>query len=275
MSSVVHWKLFAVLWIASVVVNAAILPYILTLRVFNAAQLSAPLSSVIGLQMAQSGMAFGVVIFAGLFLGRHVGLGVPFLDEWLRGRALAGLRAMLQLSVSLGRAGWADHPRPGPHCLRLAAGCHARRAGRSASLDPAPGELLRRDIRGDRTAVGADDAAGMDRLEDQGSPRRKADRRRRLGGHCSCQHHLRPGQPAYDSSASAANAFAGSPGRGAQRRCRHVLWVALLTARVGGGDVGALLDRCGCPRPAARRLLSFPKRRASDPCLVEEASPAV
>ena len=102
MSSVVHWKLFAVLWIASVVVNAAILPYILTLRVFNAAQLSAPLSSVIGLQMAQSGMAFGVVIFAGLFLGRHVGLGVPFLDEWLRGRALAGLRAMLQLSVSLG-----------------------------------------------------------------------------------------------------------------------------------------------------------------------------
>jgi membrane protease YdiL (CAAX protease family) len=102
MSKLVQWRLFFILWLASVVANAAVIPYALALGILNTARLPLPLGVAIALQLVQSGLFFAVVIFIGFLLAQRIGFGVPFLTGWLEARAPVGLRRMLLLSTGLG-----------------------------------------------------------------------------------------------------------------------------------------------------------------------------
>jgi len=107
MKSVINWKIFFILWIASIFSVIAILPYLLSLQssVLQNLKLPFPLPVVITLQIVQNAILFAIAIFAGLFFAGRVGLGTPILDSFTRSESVANkVRAILPLSIILGVA---------------------------------------------------------------------------------------------------------------------------------------------------------------------------
>ena len=107
MKSVINWKIFFILWIASIFSVIAILPYLLSLQssVLQNLKLPFPLPVVITLQIVQNAILFAIAIFAGLFFAGRVGLGTPILDSFTRSETVANkVRAILPLSIILGVA---------------------------------------------------------------------------------------------------------------------------------------------------------------------------
>ncbi len=82
-----NWKVFFVLWFASIVGIVAVLPYTLTLQapLLNSLPAPVPLEVLIPIQVAQSAVLFGVTTLIGLFLAKRIGLGVPVLERFLAG----------------------------------------------------------------------------------------------------------------------------------------------------------------------------------------------
>lgn len=105
MKTIINWKVFWILWIASVLSVFAVLPYLLSLTT-NALQdldVAIPLPALIAVQIIQSAILFAILIFAGLFFAGRVGLGLPILASALRGETITDkIRAILPISVILG-----------------------------------------------------------------------------------------------------------------------------------------------------------------------------
>ena len=105
MKALINWKVFFLLWIASIFSVIAILPYLLSLQsnVLQNLKLSIPLPVVIILQVVQSAILFAIAVFAGLVFAGRVGLGTPILDSLTRGEPVTDrVRAILPLSLILG-----------------------------------------------------------------------------------------------------------------------------------------------------------------------------
>jgi hypothetical protein len=105
MKTIINWRIFFILWIASVLGTIAILPYVLELQADALEQLDLPIPfpALIAVQIIQSGLMFGVLIFLGMLLAGRIGLGTPILDSVTRGESASGkLRAILPISIGLG-----------------------------------------------------------------------------------------------------------------------------------------------------------------------------
>jgi len=105
MKTIINWKVFFILWIASIFSVIAILPYSLALQgnVLQNLKLSIPLPLVITLQIVQNAILFAIAIFGGLYFAGRVGLGTPILDAVTRGEPVTDrVRAILPLSLILG-----------------------------------------------------------------------------------------------------------------------------------------------------------------------------
>ena len=105
MKTIINWRVFFILWIASILGTIAILPYVLELQsgVLEQLDLPIPLPALITLQIIQSGLIFAVSIFLGLLLAKRIGLGTPILDSITRGEsAFDKVRAFLPISIGLG-----------------------------------------------------------------------------------------------------------------------------------------------------------------------------
>ena len=105
MKTIINWKVFFVLWIASILSVIAILPYSLSLQsnLLQNLNLPIPLPLVITLQVVQNAILFAIAIFGGLFFAGRVGLGTPVLDSLTRGESVASkVRAILPISIILG-----------------------------------------------------------------------------------------------------------------------------------------------------------------------------
>jgi membrane protease YdiL (CAAX protease family) len=105
MKTIINWRVFFILWIASILSLIALLPYVLELQssILLTLDLPIPLAALIALQVVQSAILFAVMIFAGLLLASRVGLGTPILDSAARGEPVADqIRAILPLSILLG-----------------------------------------------------------------------------------------------------------------------------------------------------------------------------
>ncbi|HLO15944.1 MAG TPA: hypothetical protein VK206_14015, partial [Anaerolineales bacterium] len=83
MKTLINWKVFFILWIASTLSVIAILPYSLSLQsgTLQNLKLAIPLPLVITLQVIQNAILFAILIFAGMFFASRVGLGTPILDS--------------------------------------------------------------------------------------------------------------------------------------------------------------------------------------------------
>ncbi len=99
------WKEFLILLAATVLSIIAIMPYALTLQAGLLKQivLPMPLWELLALQMVENTLLFAVMIAAGLYLGRKVGLGMPILEGALEGKDVSRqLGRVTVLSVMVG-----------------------------------------------------------------------------------------------------------------------------------------------------------------------------
>ncbi len=107
MKTLINWKVFFVLWIASILAVIAILPYSLAMQ-SNTLQSTKlpPLPVLIVATALQNAVIFAIVIVGGMFFAKRVGLGTPILDAATRGESVADrAQAILPLSVILGVIG--------------------------------------------------------------------------------------------------------------------------------------------------------------------------
>ena len=105
MKTIINWRVFFTLWIASILATIAILPYVLELQsgVLEQLDLPIPLPALIILQVIQSGLLFAVSLFLGLLLAKRVGLGTPILDSVTRSESVFDkVRAILPIIIGLG-----------------------------------------------------------------------------------------------------------------------------------------------------------------------------
>ncbi len=101
----INWRIFFILWAAAILGVIAIIPYSLALQApaLENVPLPMPLSILIPIQVLQNAVLFGLVLLAGLFLARRIGLGTPILEAWLAGeKTAARLKAILLPSILLG-----------------------------------------------------------------------------------------------------------------------------------------------------------------------------
>ncbi|HSJ86085.1 MAG TPA: CPBP family intramembrane glutamic endopeptidase [Anaerolineales bacterium] len=105
MKTIINWKVFWLLWIASILATIAVLPYVLEMQssAVDLTKLGLPLSLIVTLQIVQNAILCAIAIFAGLFLAKRVGLGSPILEDITRGESIANkFQAVLPLSMILG-----------------------------------------------------------------------------------------------------------------------------------------------------------------------------
>ncbi len=108
MKTIINWKVFLLLWVASVLATIAVLPYSLAMQssTLQNLKLVIPLPVVISIQVLQSAVLFAIAIFGGMFFAGRAGLGTPILDSATRGESVADrVRAILPLSIILGVMG--------------------------------------------------------------------------------------------------------------------------------------------------------------------------
>lgn len=99
----INWKLFLILFSASIVANLAVLPYAFSLGLVRIQELPVPLPVAVLIQIVQATVFFSVAVFFSLLLGRKVGLGMPFLESWLGGEKVKiSFESILRISAFLG-----------------------------------------------------------------------------------------------------------------------------------------------------------------------------
>ena len=78
-----NWKLFFVLWTATILGLIAVIPYTLTLQSaqLENIKLPLPLEIIILLQVITNAIFFGVLTGLGLFLAQKYDLGLPFVEK--------------------------------------------------------------------------------------------------------------------------------------------------------------------------------------------------
>ena len=84
-----HWWLWGILLVAILVSVILVTPYSLTLQASSLqnAQLPLPLPILLPLQWLQTTVLYGIIAAIGLVLASRIGLGLPFLESWLAGKA--------------------------------------------------------------------------------------------------------------------------------------------------------------------------------------------
>ena len=100
-----NWRLFFLLWGASVVGILLILPYALDMIPGDMSSKLPPLYVLIPLQVAQGAVFLGLLTLAGLFFANRTGLGAPILEAWLDGENSWRLKPILVPSVVVGLIG--------------------------------------------------------------------------------------------------------------------------------------------------------------------------
>ncbi len=95
------WKESVILLVASVLSIIAVIPYTLTLEsgLLEKVQLPMPLWELLILQMAENTLLFALIIIAGLYMARQVGLGLPLLEAALKGESI-GKDAVRDLAIA-------------------------------------------------------------------------------------------------------------------------------------------------------------------------------
>jgi len=96
----INWKLFLILFVASIIASLLVLPYALAL---SPALASVFTPVVLIAQLIQSIILFAIAILVGLYLAKRVGFGLPVLEGWLEGKEVVNyLKSILGISVGLG-----------------------------------------------------------------------------------------------------------------------------------------------------------------------------
>jgi hypothetical protein len=105
-SKPMNWRLFFLLWIASVISIILLLPYGLAMIPTSLSSKLPPLYLLLPLQVAQGAILLGVMTLAGLFFANRIGLSAPILEAWINGQHIrAKLRSIFVPSILVGVLG--------------------------------------------------------------------------------------------------------------------------------------------------------------------------
>ncbi len=98
-----NWKVFLVLWLASIVGVLALVPYALSLQAKQLESLPVPLSVLIPIQLCQNALLLAAATAAGMFLAYRTGLGAPLLEAFFAGEDTAPrVKAIVIPAVAIG-----------------------------------------------------------------------------------------------------------------------------------------------------------------------------
>lgn len=101
-----NWRLFFVLWIASVIGIVLVLPYNFAMIPIPPSSKLPPLYVLIPLLVAQGAIFLGLLTLAGLFFANRTGLSAPILEAWIQGQGIrARINGILVPSILLGVMG--------------------------------------------------------------------------------------------------------------------------------------------------------------------------
>ncbi|MDO5836005.1 MAG: CPBP family intramembrane metalloprotease [Methanobacterium sp.] len=96
----INWKLFLILFVASIIASLLVIPYALAL---SPALASVFTPVVLIAQLIQSTILFAIAILVGLTLYKRVGFKIPILEGLLEGKEVINyLKSILGISVGLG-----------------------------------------------------------------------------------------------------------------------------------------------------------------------------
>jgi len=81
------WRVFFILWAASILATIAVIPYTLTLEsgILANANLPMPLPLLIAIQIGETAILLAVAVALGYGLATRIGIGLPFIEKWLQG----------------------------------------------------------------------------------------------------------------------------------------------------------------------------------------------
>lgn len=100
------WRLFFLLWIASVIGIILVLPYGLAMIPASLSSRLPPLHVLVPLQVAQGAIFLGLLTLAGLFFANRIGLSAPILEAWIEGQGIrTRLNSIFVPSVLIGVLG--------------------------------------------------------------------------------------------------------------------------------------------------------------------------
>lgn len=102
---IIREKMFLILWCASILSVMAVLPYTYTLQgtLLKQIPLPVPLYLILFAQIFQGVVQFGIFILVGLYLSKNVGLAIPILESWIKGKDFKPyLKSILGISIFLG-----------------------------------------------------------------------------------------------------------------------------------------------------------------------------
>lgn len=105
MKTIINWKVFFILWIASIIATLLVLPYSMEMQssAIDLSTIGMPLPVLIAIQTVQNAILLAIIIFLGMLLAKRVGLETPILEALTRGESIADkFRALLPLSITLG-----------------------------------------------------------------------------------------------------------------------------------------------------------------------------
>lgn len=101
-----NWRLFFLLWIASVIGIILVLPYGLAMIPASLSSKLPPLHVLVPLQVAQGAIFLGLLTLAGLFFANRIGLSAPILEAWIEGQGIrTRLNSILVPSLLIGVLG--------------------------------------------------------------------------------------------------------------------------------------------------------------------------
>ncbi len=101
----IDWRLFLVLWSASIFSILAILPYVTTLQAEVFQNLTIPVSVALFVTVLQSAILMAIVLMIGLRLAQKIGFRMPILENMLAKRKTAvDIPPFVRLSIILGSA---------------------------------------------------------------------------------------------------------------------------------------------------------------------------
>jgi membrane protease YdiL (CAAX protease family) len=107
MRTIINWKLFLVLWIASILGGVCVIPYVSTNALLKPVLHTIPMQVLIALVLLESGILFAVFIFVGLLLGKRVDLGLPLVSARLQNLPFPGFGRTALFSIMGGLVGGA------------------------------------------------------------------------------------------------------------------------------------------------------------------------
>src|SRR5665213_1941152 len=99
----IFWQEFGILFAATIIGSAALLPY--SLRLIQGKPLKYSIPKLLLLSMLQNVVLFGVVVALGLLAAHAIGLGAPYIEAMLGGASISygrGLAIALGLGLSVG-----------------------------------------------------------------------------------------------------------------------------------------------------------------------------